>query len=161
MCYATPCNATTGTCNAGPIITSICEYKTGARTCPHPQCEHNASICTAQKHTSAMRMQYATIWNANTSEASFQCNVSTSNAPLSAMQKPAIHKRRPCEQGLCEEGAFGQCASQQRGPSSSEDGSGTPKVSAGCCAQWLICLFPMTSGLICSQRRRVQLLAGL
>ena len=37
------------------------------------------------------------------------------------MHKQAMHELRLGEQGVCEEGGCGQCASQQRGPSSCED----------------------------------------
>ena len=37
----------------------------------------------------------------------------------------------------------------------------SPEIFAGCCPQWLICLFPMASGPMCSQRRCVLLLSRL
>ena len=37
------------------------------------------------------------------------------------MQKQGMHKLRLCGQGVCEQVACGECASQQRGPSSCED----------------------------------------
>ena len=84
--------------NVGTMQTSFPQMQT------RPQCE-----CNTQKPGIPIQAEHI-------------CNVNTSNEQRSVMKEQAVHKLRLCDQGVCEQGAFGQCASQQRGPSSCEDG---------------------------------------
>jgi hypothetical protein len=93
-----PALVNTSTRNVGTMQTSVPQMQT------RPQCE-----CNTQKPGIPIQAEHI-------------CNVNTSNEQRSVMKEQAVHKLRLCDQGVCDQGGFGQCASQRRGPSSCEDG---------------------------------------
>ena len=106
-----PALVNTSTRNVGTMQTSVPQLQT------RPQCE-----CNTQKPGIPIQAEHI-------------CNVNTSNEQRSVMKEQAVYKLRLCDQGVCDQGGFGQCASQRRGPSSCEDGCpgdfGVSFVAAG------------------------------
>ena len=93
-----PALVNTSTRNVGTMQTSVPQMQT------RPQCE-----CNTQKPGIPIQAEHI-------------CNLNTSNEQKSVTKEQGVHKLRLCDQGVCDQGGFGQCASQRRGPSSCEDG---------------------------------------